>query len=298
MEKLKNVGAGPVSAQKEVIGDCPEFSKISKQKNFECNNMYSNFNGITLIALIITVIVMLILVGVTITVALNGGLFTTAKDAATNTIKASEKERLIEIAVASYNVSEGKITSADDLASKIESSLGLKKDEEKSTETKLVIKGKDTFWQIDLTTAEVKEKNIITGVAYKVLDGGAYVIITSEDKVIIKYPDGKIEYEEEVGMIVSNETVDWDSLGVTKMEELTEQEIQEFKEVGLDNFPPTMEEVKNHRRFLYVDNELNMYIDEEFLAPISINEEDGTLKIWGDGFAIIDNAVDINDILN
>ena len=82
------------------------------------------------------------------------------------------------------------------------------------------------------------------------------------------------------------------------MEELTEQEIQEFKEVGLDNFPPTMEEVKNHRRFLYVDNELNMYIDEEFLAPISINEEDGTLKIWGDGFAIIDNAVDINDILN
>ena len=56
MEKLKNVGAGPVSAQKEVIGDCPEFSKISKQKNFECNNMYSNFNGITLIALIITTI--------------------------------------------------------------------------------------------------------------------------------------------------------------------------------------------------------------------------------------------------
>ena len=75
----------------------------------------------------ITVIVMLILVGVTITVALNGGLFETANKAATETQKESERERLTEIALANYNVSEGKITSADDLASKIESSLGLKK---------------------------------------------------------------------------------------------------------------------------------------------------------------------------
>ena len=37
-----------------------------------------NKKGITLIALIITIIVMLILVGVTINVALNGGLFETA----------------------------------------------------------------------------------------------------------------------------------------------------------------------------------------------------------------------------
>ena len=43
--------------------------------------------GITLIALIITIIVMLILVGVTITVALNGGLFETATKAATETKK-------------------------------------------------------------------------------------------------------------------------------------------------------------------------------------------------------------------
>ncbi|MBQ2917261.1 MAG: hypothetical protein IJE59_03705 [Clostridia bacterium] len=39
-------------------------------------------NGITLIALIITIIVMMILVGVTVTVALNGGLFDTTKRAA------------------------------------------------------------------------------------------------------------------------------------------------------------------------------------------------------------------------
>lgn len=40
--------------------------------------------GITLVALVITIIVMLILVGVTISLAAKGGLFTTAKDAAKN----------------------------------------------------------------------------------------------------------------------------------------------------------------------------------------------------------------------
>jgi len=54
-------------------------------------------NGITLIALVITIIVMLILVGVSVTVALNGGLFTTAKDAVNETkIKRDEELKLSE----------------------------------------------------------------------------------------------------------------------------------------------------------------------------------------------------------
>ncbi len=65
-------------------------------------------NGITLIALIITIIVMLILVGVTITVALNGGLFTTAKSAATNTIIEAEKEQLLSAVVATMG-DDGKV---------------------------------------------------------------------------------------------------------------------------------------------------------------------------------------------
>ena len=48
-----------------------------------------------------TIIVMLILVGVTITVVLNGGLFSTAQDAATRTIIEAEKEQLLESVVAS-----------------------------------------------------------------------------------------------------------------------------------------------------------------------------------------------------
>ena len=60
-----------------------------------------NQKGITLIALIITIIVMLILVGVTINVALNGGLFQKAEDAKTLTQLAADKEELqIEIATA------------------------------------------------------------------------------------------------------------------------------------------------------------------------------------------------------
>lgn len=52
-------------------------------------------SGITLIALIITIIVMLILVGVTVTVAINGGLFKSAKEGAEGTTIARVKEQMM-----------------------------------------------------------------------------------------------------------------------------------------------------------------------------------------------------------
>ena len=67
-----------------------------------------NQKGITLIALVITIIVMLILVGVSVTVALNGGLFTTAKTAAEGTKVATEKERLLEITLGTLD-NKGKV---------------------------------------------------------------------------------------------------------------------------------------------------------------------------------------------
>ena len=114
-----------------------------------------NKDGITLIALIITVIVMLILVGVTITVALNGGLFETATKAATETQIETERERLTEVALGSYDVAEGKIISADELANRIKSSLGFGKSD-KTTSSKLVVQGKKELWQIDLNSAKVE----------------------------------------------------------------------------------------------------------------------------------------------
>ena len=55
--------------------------------------------GITLIALVITIVVMLILVGVTVSVSLNGGLFSTAKEATDETQTAKESEELLMAAM-------------------------------------------------------------------------------------------------------------------------------------------------------------------------------------------------------
>ena len=52
--------------------------------------------GITLVALVITIIVMLILVGVSVTVALNGGLFTTAEEAVNGTNQALTEENRLD----------------------------------------------------------------------------------------------------------------------------------------------------------------------------------------------------------
>ena len=62
----------------------------SGRPHFE--GMTKRNNGITLIALIITIIVMIILVAVSVTVALNGGLFKTAKGAAEGTEQARDNE--------------------------------------------------------------------------------------------------------------------------------------------------------------------------------------------------------------
>ena len=64
-------------------------------------------------------IVMLILVGVTITVALNGGLFNTAKSAATNTMVEAEREQLLSAVVTAYDTETGTINKA-----KLEANLG------------------------------------------------------------------------------------------------------------------------------------------------------------------------------
>ena len=55
--------------------------------------MMKGQKGITLVALVITIIVMLILVGVSITVAMQGGLFDTARGAAANTNAAAQAEQ-------------------------------------------------------------------------------------------------------------------------------------------------------------------------------------------------------------
>lgn len=63
--------------------------------------MMKGQKGITLVALIITIIVMLILVGVSITVAINGGLFDRAREGRDLTNEAAREER---------NLADGTVT--------------------------------------------------------------------------------------------------------------------------------------------------------------------------------------------
>ncbi len=70
-----------------------------KNQNSKIQTITFNARGITLIALIITIIVMLILVGVTISVALNGGLFGKAREGASGTQIELDKEILASAAL-------------------------------------------------------------------------------------------------------------------------------------------------------------------------------------------------------
>ena len=75
--------------------------------------MMKGQKGITLVALVITIIVMLILVGVSVTVALQGGLFDTAKGAANRTNTEGQAEN--KLSNGDVNI-DGNIYDAKDYA--------------------------------------------------------------------------------------------------------------------------------------------------------------------------------------
>ena len=113
--------------------------------------------GITLIALIITIIVMLILVGVSVGVSLNGGLFSTAKEAVATTELEIEKERLLEIVLGAIGT-DGKVD---------------------SSKLNTVINASDDFEMVD-NENEIICKGIKTGNLYKV---GTYGNITIKEEI-------------------------------------------------------------------------------------------------------------------
>ncbi|MGN1301654.1 MAG: hypothetical protein ACI4U9_03935 [Clostridia bacterium] len=72
---------------------------------------HTSNKGITLIALIITIILILILASITVTVAINGGLFGYAGKAKDNTEIASEKETVQKASILAESTSKtGRIT--------------------------------------------------------------------------------------------------------------------------------------------------------------------------------------------
>lgn len=73
--------------------------------------------GITLIALVITIIVMLILVGVSVTVAIQGGLFKSAKNAVNNTKNALNEEN--KLSSGTVNIDNNEINNIEEWATNL-----------------------------------------------------------------------------------------------------------------------------------------------------------------------------------
>ena len=118
--------------------------------------------GITLIALIITIIVMLILVGVSVTVALNGGLFETAKKAADKFSQAEAQERMTAEWVTAYAEMISKGGTLDDLKTAMETAMetnGLSEDFYAITTMKGVQIYPKNSWSVIETTAKAKSVN-------------------------------------------------------------------------------------------------------------------------------------------
>lgn len=103
-----------------------------------------NENGITLVALVITIIVMLILVGITLTVALKGDLFNLAKRTSVETRASMVDEKVIEWKVnkKADEYSEGNATaqSLDELLNDLETQQLITKEEIKEIEQNMEIK--------------------------------------------------------------------------------------------------------------------------------------------------------------
>ena len=115
-------------------------------------------NGITLIALIITIIVMLILVGVTVTAAINGGLFSSAKEAAKGTEIGREKEELTSAITTAYDEATGKVDKT-----KLENTLSGWTVEENEDGSYTVKSPKENIYKVAVDGTITEKKTIPAG---------------------------------------------------------------------------------------------------------------------------------------
>ncbi len=185
--------------------------------------------GITLIALVITIIVMLILVAATVTVALNGGLFKTAKQAAKDTQIATVREMVNTDVLAERSTKKGRDITQEELGSILGRycddvpSLEDIESEEELGNVELKLKkeygGHDTtlkeLYNGQTQLAEWEEKkdeegNITITKGKKTLNIGDYVEYTTEASPSTKWrvlgvEDGKILLVADTNVLDENE---------------------------------------------------------------------------------------------
>ena len=138
--------------------------------------MLKKQNGITLIALIITVIVMLILVGVTINVALNGGLFEKGSEAA----KKTEEDAIYEQAIMAMTLTDKGKINVNETYGKVKTAL-----EEQGMRVSAMQNGLFTVEGKNGTyTYTITEKEIVKGKA-----GGSYKFYGTDEMYVVFTPN-------------------------------------------------------------------------------------------------------------
>lgn len=177
--------------------------------------------GITLIALIITIIVMLILVGVTVTTAINGGLFEKARIGAKGTQKEVDREKLNMAVAFAYDETTGKIDKT-----KLEQELG---DEWRVTETTgtYLCENKKTGNKFIVTAeGEITDDEPLT-INCKIVES------TTEDKgeittskIMLFIPETGINYEENFCKFSESNSIKagWEAIWKSRLEEGDESE--------------------------------------------------------------------------
>ena len=150
-----------------------------------------------MIALIITVIVMLILVGVTINITLKGNLFESAEKATTETEKYAILEQIIEMAV--WNNGDIEVDTTEGIVATKEDVVNWN-----STTGKLTIKGKKGTYDYKLSKREItiweekgdSEGDSILGTYYDIYVGGVSApdsIQINRDNEIIFQVNGDVD---------------------------------------------------------------------------------------------------------
>ena len=167
--------------------------------------------GITLIALVITIIVMLILVAVTINIAINGGLFGYAGQATKDTQIAKEKERIAE-AMGSWNIE--KYTGTKTLVEVLQEEFGTENVTPTSNGARVTMPSGNTYMVKDDGTI-AKKKVINTDIDEKISDYVNYDCVTGVDSALLSYesPSTLNGHSDQTISVDTLSTIKWQILG-------------------------------------------------------------------------------------
>lgn len=236
--------------------------------------------GITLIALIITIIVMLILVGVTVTTAINGGLFEKARIGAKGTQKEVDREKLNMAVAFAYDETTGKIDKTklqQELGndwSVTESESGTYLCENTKTGNKFKVKANGKITDDEPLTINCKIVESTTE------DKGE--ITTS--KIMFFIPETGIDYEENFCKLSESDSIEagWEAIWRSSLEEGDESEFSMAK----------VEQMMNESNGLEGENTLSIDEWTKWYALVYETQVKKSVSIKFNGTELIRDAED------